>query len=517
VEQGTAKARYLELIPRRDPFLKRAREGAALTVPSLMPPEGFSTTSVLPQPFQGLGSRLVVNLASRLMTALFPAGRPFLRLGVSAQALLKAQMDSVPEDLERSMVLTERIITDETERRGWRQPTNTSLEHLIVTGNALEYLQPDNTIRIYRLDQFCVVRDPSGRLIEFVICDALDPNSLHGQLRDLHQSSVGYSQQQPSNGGVAGKSVDLYTWGRLTDDGRTWEVHQELTEELVPGTAGTYDDSVLPYLPLRWAGVAGEDYGRGKVEEHLPDLRTLDGLTMAMIDGAAMASRNITMIKPSAAAGINLRRKLNKAKNGDYVIGNPEDVQMLTFTNGSGLQITQVEIASLRQELSIAFLLGQSAIRNAERVTTVEVRMVAQELEAALGGVYSMLSHDMMARRVRRLIVQMQAEQELPPWPQGTIEPTILTGMEALGREAQVQNVVAAGQLVASMPPDGQDYIKWDVLLKKGFNGLNLSDAVRTEEEAQQVRQQRSQMQAAQDAFPNVANTAAQAALNPPQ
>lgn len=513
--ENTAKERYTALQLRRNAYLLRARGNAKLTLPGLMPPEGFNGSLLLPQPYQGLGARLVVNLASRIMTALLPPGRSFFRLGVSAQALLKAQMESVPEDLDRAMVLSERIIIDESERRGWRAPTNTTLEHLIVTGNALEYVQPDNSIRVYRLDQFCVVRDPSGRVIEFVICDALDPNSLPPTLRDLNATAGGlYSQNTP---GYGGRAVELYTWGRLQDDGVTWMVHQELRDVIVPGSQGTYTDELLPFLALRWAAVAGEDYGRSKVEEHVADLTTLDGLTMAMIDGAAMASRNITMIKPNAAGGVNLRRKLTKARNGDYVIGNPEDVQMLNYTNGQGLQITQAEIASLRQELSVAFLYSQGATRQAERVTATEIRRDASDLEAALGGVYSMLSHDMMARRVRRLIIQMQANQELPPWPPGTIEPTILTGLEALAREAQVQNVVAAGQLVASMPPDGQDYVKWDVLLKKGFNGLNLSDAVRTEDEAQQVRQQRASMQAQQDAFPNVANTAAQAALNPTQ
>ncbi len=459
----------------------------------------------LPEPYQGLGSRLVVNLASRLMTALLPPGRSSFRLGVSAEALLASGQSAVPEDVEGALTLTERIITAEIERRSWRQPTNVTLQHLIVGGNALEQLLPDNTIRVYRIDQFRVVRDAAGKLIEFIICDPQDPEALSPNLDAVYQEDNG-----PSAGNTAYgvKTVDLYTWGVL--EGDTWTVHQELGEKVVAGTKGIYKDDRLPFFALRWNAVAGEDYGRGKVEEHLPDLRTLDGLTMALIDGAGMASRNITLIRPNAAGGVNLRRKITRAKNGDYVIGNPEDVNMLQFQNSAGLQITQAEVAALRQELSSAFLLGQGTTRDAERVTATEIRMNAQELEAALGGVYSMLSHDMMARRLDRLIIQMQARQQLPNWPEKAVEPTILTGLEALGREAQVQNVVTAIEVVRQLPPDIiADYIKWPVMLGKGFNGLNLSDAVNTEQEAAAIRQQRMQMQTAQDAITNAAGPAA--------
>lgn len=512
---ATARERYRHLAVARDHFLRRARECSALTIPTLIPPEGFHAGSILPEPNQGLGARLVVNLASRIMTALLPTGRNFFKLGVTPEALMQSGESAVPEDLEAAMSLTERLISVETERRHWRQPTTLSLQHLIVGGNALEYLQPDNTIRIYRLDQFVVVRDPSGREIEILIEEALDPASLTGPLRDLYDSLNDANQ----NNTPGAKRVSLFTWMRL--EGDRWQVHQELEEVQVEGSKGHYRLNELPYIPLRWSAVAGEDYGRSKVEEHLPDLRALDGLQMAMLQGAAMASRNITMIRPNATAGLNLRRKLTTALNGDYVIGNPEDVAMLQFTNNNGLQVTQVELNVLRQELAVAFLLSQGATRDAERVTATEINMVARELEGTLGGVFSMLSQEMMARRVRRLILQMQAAGKLPEWGEDQIEPTILTGLEALGREAQVGQVAQALQMLQPFQDMIQDYVKPEILLKKGLIGLNLADAIRTEQEAQKLRAEREQMmmaqQAAAAAAGPVAGAAAQAMLPPQQ
>jgi hypothetical protein len=501
----SAKARYTTLKLLREPFLKRARDCSALTIPTLIPPEGFNHTSTLVEPNQGLGARLVVNLASRVMNALLPSGRNYLILGVSPEALLSAGENAVPEDLQIAMSLTERLIQQETERRNWRQPTFISLQHLIVAGNILEYLQPDNSIRNYRLDQYVVVRDPSGQEIEIIVEEALDPVSLTGQLREIYESTNNTIELAAGT-----KRVCLYTWLRLIDG--EWQVHQELEEQPVPGTEGTYSVELCPYVPLRWSIVTGESYGRSKVEEHLPDLRALDELQRAMLEGAAMASRNITMIRPNAAAGVNLRRNLAKAKNGDYVVGNPEDVLMLQFQNNAGLQITQMELNVLRQELGAAFLLAQSMTRQAERVTATEIRMMAQELEGIVGGVYPMLSQDMMARRTRRLIFQMQVNGQLPEWPEGTIEPTILTGLEALGRESQVGFVAQALQMMQGYPESAQDYVKWDILLKKGFNGLNLADAVRTEAEAEAVRQQRMEQMMAQQAMAQAAGPIANAA-----
>jgi hypothetical protein len=448
----------------------------------------------------------VVTLASRVMVALLPPGRSSFMLGVSAKALLDAGQESVDEDLTRAMVLTERIINAEIERKSWRAPTNTTLQQLIVAGNAMEQLLPDNTIRVYRLDQYVVCRSPSGKMVEFIIADHLDPNSLPDELKALYP-------EQPANGTpYNSKGICLYTWGRLEANGK-WRVHQELEESVVPDSEGTYDDRALPFFALRWTAVAGEDYGRSKVEEHLPDLRTFDGLRMSIRDGAAMASRNITLVRPNAAAGMNLLRKLKRATNGDIVIGNPDDVQMLQFTNNNGLQITQVELEALRQELSAAFLATQGATRDAERVTATEIRMVAQEIEGVLGGTYSMLSQDMQAKRINRLIIQMQANGQLPEWPEDTIEPTILTGLEALGRENEVSNVAMAKEILNGLPEGVMDYVKWEKLLKKGFNGLDLSDAVRTDDEVMQRREQEAQMQMVQDGVAKAAAPVAAAAV----
>lgn len=482
----TAKERYERLKPRRDAFLRRARRYAELTLPGLMPADGFSSTEDLPEPYQGLGARAVNNLASRLMIAMYPPGMPSFKLDVPADVRIRNQKLTLDKDTEQGLALAEQLIASEIERKQWRFPTYLELQYLIVTGNALEQLLPDNRIRVFRLDQYVVVRDGTGEEKEIIVEEAIPPANLSDRLRPLVSVEDGNNAQR----------VHLYTWARRNTKTGEWEIHQELDGNEVPKSRGKY--KISPFRALRWNGVIGEDYGRGKVEEHFPDFKALDGLKKAILDGSAMAARNIILIRPNAAGGLNLRRKIAKADNGEMITGNPEDVQFLQYTNASGLQVAQQEIQALLSDLSAAFMMNSAWRRDAERVTATELRMMSEELEGTLGGVYSMLATELQAHRLSRMILQMQSRNELPQWPQGMVSPTILTGLEALGREQDVQRVTTALQAIAALPTEAHDYVKMDMILGKLFNGLGLPDAVRTQQEVQQIQQQRMMTEAIQ-------------------
>lgn len=484
----SAKERYNDLALRRDPFLERARDSAALTLPSLLPPEGHSYTQSLPEPYQGMGARCVVNLASRLLTALLPPGQTFFKLVIPNEILIQSGQLSPNADVERGFALAEKLIMSEIDRLNWRTATNLSIQLQIVTGNALEYLGPDNQLRVYRLDQYVIERDLTGAVKEIIIHQKIPPDI--SPVKTEVRSDMGH------------EFVDMFTWIQRNKRGQ-FEVHQEIDDKIVPKSKGVYEKS--PFIPLRWSLVPGEDYGRGKVEEHFPDLQALDGMAKALLDGSAMAARHIYMVRPNAA-GANLRRRIAEANNGEVVVGNLEDVNMLQFTNVTGLQIASEEVRRLTEVLASAFLLNSGLRRDAERVTATELRMMAEELEGTLGGVYSMMSQEMQRARLERLIIQMIEQEQLPPFEADLIEPQITTGLEALGREQDVNRVQAAAQIVQMLGPEmSLDYVKMPDLLTKAFNGLGLPQVVRSEQEAQQIRQQRQMAQAAQQMGPQLA------------
>ena len=495
----TLKDRYDRYAIRRQPFLDRARQFASLTIPSLLPPVGHRYTSNMPDPYQSFGARAVTSLAARLMTALLPPGSSFFRLKVPASALLKSNTLFPPPEVEKGLVLSEKLINSEVESRNWRQPTSLSLQLLIVTGNALEQVMPDNSIRVFRLDQYVVQRDHAGNVLEIIIEEKLAYDALPKDAQAL----VG-----PKKSDAGQDDVSLFTSYKKKGDG--YEARQEIEGKVVPKSQGTY--KTLPVLALRWGIVPSESYGRGKIEEHWGDISALEGLTKSLLDGAAMAARHITMVRPNAAGG-NLRQRIAKANNGDVLSGNPEDVTMLQFSNVAGLQIAQQEIQRLTQSLSYAFLMVGDLRRDAERVTATELRMLAEELEGALGGVYSLLAQEMQSARLRRLILQMQAQKQLPEWDGAMVDTQITTGLEALGREQDVMRVQQAGQLLQAFGEVGVKYANMPNLLNKAFNGLGLADCVRSEAEVQQQEQQQMASQAMMGVAGDTLSAAGQAAV----
>lgn len=476
--QKTAKARYEQLVPRRESYLQRARQCASLTLPSLMPPLGWNGSQPLPVPYQGLGARGVVNLASRLMMTLLPPGQRFFRLEVPTKTLIEAGLDEPDAEITNQLVKAEQLIQSYIQSIGWRQQTNLSCQLLAVTGNVCEFMGDDGRIRLFRLDQYVVERDVAGNLLEFVLQQKVHPTMLPEAARQM--TSV--KSEDPN------AEVEVYTWVKRMPNGR-YGVKQEIEGTEIPGSRGVRDKS--PFNPLRWNHVPGDDYGRGKVEEHLADLTALDVLTKSILDGADMASKNITRISPDAPNYKALERKLKEAKNGDVLVAGPDDVGYLQFNNIAGLQTVSAEVARLTQELGRAFMMTSGIQRDAERVTATELRMAAEELEGTLGGVYSMLSDEMQRNRIENLIGIMQNNGALPAFDEDMVQPVITTGLEALGRERDVVKITQALQYIPMIPPEETINIDFNDLVRNLFTALDLPGSVRPKEQVDQMRQQR--------------------------
>ena len=174
---------------------------------------------------------------------------------------------------------------------------------------------------------------------------------------------------------------------------------------------------------------------------------------------------------------------------------------MKQFANQSGLKIAGDAIVAIKQELAAAFLLNSSARRDAERVTKFELRKMIEEIEQVLGGVFTSLQGDLQDARLERLIFQMQSNEQLPPFPKELVEPTVLTGLEAIGRERDAERGITALDITQNMSPEQQDFIKTDVVLGKVFNGLGIADAIRTQAEVDEIQQRRIEQQAQADAM----------------
>lgn len=484
----TAKARYEQLRSERQPYLQRAQHNATLTIPSAMPLDGQGAKSHLVEPYQGFGSWAVTHLSSRVSNALLPASRPFVRLSLPPEALMEQDGENNP-DIERGLAISEKLIQQEIENKRWRTATVPMLLQLVIAGNVAERMNADNTLRAYKLDQYVVRLDNNGDPLEFIIEEIFDAQQVR---EDLGKGVVG-------SGVDPDEKVSVFTWGRRTmKKGKpVYKIAQYVDEEVneVPGSSEEYRADLLPYIFHRWQWNPGEDYGRAKVSDHAGDLRTLEVLTKDAIEMAAMAGRHFIMVRPGAG-GFGLKSQISKAVNGDVVVGNPDDVDTKAFVQGQGYQIVANHIQSITQTLSRGFLLLTSGQRDAERVTATEIERDIDELESALGGVFSTLSQNMLLQRTKVLIANMQQGGKLPAWEDGAIEPVILTGLEALSRQRDVAQAQNAAQIINMFGPQALDAIKLPTVLQRAFIGLGMADAVRTQEEMNQEQQRQAELRA---------------------
>jgi hypothetical protein len=266
----------------------------------------------------------------------------------------------------------------------------------------------------------------------------------------------------------------------------------------------------MPYLALRLTKIDGEDYGRGYIEEYLGDLVSLEGLSQTLLEGSAVIAKVITMVNPNGVTNI---RDVVSAENGDVVSGNVEDVQMLQAEKRADLSVAQSQVQELTQRLAFAFLMNTAIQRQGERVTAEEIRYMAQELEDGLGGMYSLLAHEFQLPIVYIFEKRMEKKRKMPPLPEDIAGPSIVTGIDALGRGQDLRNLdgFLTGLGQAFGPEVLGRYIKLGEVIKRrgAALGIDMHNLVLSEEEVAQNEQQAQMMAMATNLGPDALKASA--------
>ncbi|AXH71648.1 head-to-tail joining protein [Pelagibacter phage HTVC031P] len=487
--QQSAKERYETLKQHREHFLDRGQECSELTIPSLLPPDGFHSSTDLYNPFQSVGARGVNNLASKLLLLLLPPNSPFFRLSIAGDAKKDLdQQKEIKSEVEKSLATIEREVSSKIEQLALRVSVFEALKHLIVAGNVLTYLPKKGTMRVFPLTNFVCKRDASGNIIEIVIEETIHPTYLDGDTLDRISQFEDYKPDE---------ECDLYTHIYKLND-KEFYTCQEVKGIKIESSQGTYPIDSLPYQALRMVRVDNEDYGRGYVEEFLGDLKSLEGLSQALVESAAASSKVVFMVRPNS---VTRKKDLANTRNGDIITGSADDVAVLQAQKQYDLQVVERSIAKLEERLSYAFLLNTAIQRDAERVTAQEIRYMAQQLETAMGGIYSLLSQEFQLPLVTILMKRMSQANEIPSLPKNSVKPTIITGVEALGRGNDLQKLrefVAEIANLAQVNPAIVQSINTQDLIKRIATGLGIDTEglVKSDEElAQEQAAQEDAMQ----------------------
>ena len=484
-DEGVVKSKYTKYLTDRDNYLRRGREASLFTIPTLLPQEGFESSSEITTPFQSIGAEGVNNLSSKLLMSLLPPNAPFFRLVVD-NSELEAMLAEKRSEAEKGLAKIERLVMQEIEVRGLRVPVAEALKQLIVTGNVLLYLPPKEQIRVFRLDRYVVKRDSMGNVLEIITKESLSPLSLPERAKDLIADP---DTDTPT------KNHDLYTCIKWT--GRNWMVHQEINGGIVPGSEGSFPKNKCPYLALRFTSMDGEDYGRGYVEEYLGDLKSLESLTQSIVEGSAAAAKVLFLVRPNGTTRV---KTLAESPNGAIVTGDDNDVSSLQLGKSQDFNVAQQTIQMLQTRLSRVFLMNSSIRRDAERVTAQEIRIAHQELEIALGGVYAVLSQEFQLPLVELLMSKMQKENKIPKLPDEGLKPLIVTGVEALGRGEDMNKLGIFMQQLSPLGPEVLKEINVDdyIIRLAGSLGIDTEGLVKSPEEkkleAEELEAQQAQM-----------------------
>lgn len=502
----TARARYEQLKSEREPFLRRARECAELTIPYLMPPEGSDGSTDLPTPFQSVGARGVTNLTAKLLLVLFPPGSAFFRLDIVQRLLDKIADEKAKGEFTAALSKIENEVRSRMEQKGTRTQLTEAIEQLVNSGNYLLQVLPDCGLKGHTLDHYVVKRDLSGNVAEIVAMESLSRQTAPPEVKALVETEP--TDKQDSMGA---DRVDIYTW--IKRSGKSWQIHQEVCGKQIPDSFSTQPLEKGAWIPLRWSAKAGEDYGRGFCEKHLGDLKSCDRLNRAILDFAAGASKVLLMVKPG---GVTERKKVARAKNLEVIEGDARDLTFLQMEKFADFRVVKETKDQVEKRLEQAFLLLSGSQRDAERVTAEEIRLLAQELEAALGGTYSVLAQELQRPLVVRVLHQMQVSNDLPQLPDKAIVPQIVTGIAGLGRSSDLQRLDAllagVGEIFGQAAV--AEYASPGEYMKRRAAALSVDTAglVRSEEEVQQSRAQAAQQDLAAKLAPKGMEMAAQAA-----
>ena len=487
----TAKTRYDELCSERTQFLDEARQASELTLPYLIRghEESYIGMKQLKTPWQSVGAKGVVTLASKLMLALLPPQTSFFKLQLDDSQIGDEFGPEIRSELDLSFAKVERTILESIAASDDRVAVHQALQHLVVAGNALVFMGKDG-LKVFPLNRYVVERDGNGNVLEIVTKERISKKLLADELPEYEEPLNEDSNFRPDE-------CDVYTHVRRDNNRVVW--HQEVHGKVLPKSISKAPIEANPWLPLRFNTVDGEAYGRGRVGQFIGDLKSLEALSQALVEGSAAAAKVVFVVSPSSTTK---PATLASAGNGAIVAGRPDDIGVIqvgkTADFGTAFQMTQV----YERRLSEAFLILNP--RNAERVTAEEVRMTQLELEQQLGGLFSLLTVEFLVPYLNRKLSVAQKKTEIPRIPKGIVKPTIVAGINSLGRGQDALSLAQFLQTIAqTMGPEAiAQYINPPEVVKRlaaaqGIDVLNLVKSMQEIQGEQQAAQQMQQQQMA--------------------
>jgi len=483
----SAKERYDYLSSDRSQFLKEAENAADLTLPYLIRGQDESTKGMknLKTPWQSVGAKGVVALASKLSLALLPPQSSFFKLQLDESQLGEEFPPEIRSELDLSFAKIERTILDAIAASEDRVIVHQALQHLVVAGNALIFMGKAG-LKLFPLNRYTIDRDGNGNVIEIVTRESINKKEIEKYLpKDFHTSAMDTSVNA-DYADTEDNECDIYTHVKRDNNRYIW--HQEVYGFTLEDSKSKAPIDANPWIPLRFNTVDGEAYGRGRVGQFIGDLKSLEALSQALVEGSAAAAKVVFVVSPSSTTK---PQTLATAGNGAIVQGRPDDIGVVQVGKTADFQTAYQLMSQLETRLNEAFLI--LSVRDSERTTAQEVQMTQMELEQQLGGLFGLLTAEFLVPYLNRKLNTFQKTGEIPRIPKGMVKPIIVAGINALGRGQDVQALGSFLTTIAqTMGPEAiAKYINPEEVIKRlaAAQGIDVLNLVRSMQEVQQEEQ----------------------------
>jgi len=473
----------------RQPMLQRLEGYASLTIPRLMEPLGADEqNSTVNRDHQSVGAQGVNHLANRVMLTMFAPSRPFIRLAPGDADKAKLIEQGIPEeDMEEALFEGEMRAVRELDNRPVRPTLHETILHLVALGNALLHLPRKGEAAVYGLRDYVVRRDRSGKWRQIILYREHD-------FRDLEPDLQEYLQAQTRNRYLPETRCRLYTLIERQGDRVVECLYVDETYVELAAYMGDVHEDDSEWHPEVWNLRSGAHYGTGHVEDFSGDLAALSLLSKAQIEAAIRASEFRWLLRPGAQTTAD---DMEKSSNGAVLPGEKDDLALLHASTGNSLQSVQTVAEQYVRRIGYGFLLNAAVTRDAERVTTEEIRQQAMELETSMGGVYSRLAGTFQLAVARWLlrVVDINIKNT-------KLQLRIITGLDALSRNGDLAALRGALADIAALQNLGNatGELNLGAVIKAIFMGWGVRPKafLKTPEQKQQDQQAAEQAQARQ-------------------
>ena len=431
----------------RNEFLDRAKRYATLTLPYLMSEAGEQSGSQ--NGWQGVGAQATNHLANKLAQVLFPPQRSFFRIDLTEKGEASIQEAGYKKtELASLFAVVENQAMKNLEARQFRPAMVEAFKQLLVAGTTMLFKPKTGSIQAIPMHHFVISRDTNGDILDIILLQEKALRTFDAATRADIEIARGAQKCKPD------EEIKLYTHATLDADGM-WIVRQS-ADDIPVGSESRVSVERLPFIVVTWKRAYGEAWGRPLCEDYSGDLFVIQFLSEAVARGAALMADIKYLIRPGAQTDVE---HFVNSGTGEVITGVADDIHIVQLGKYADLTPVSAVLEEYRRRIGVVFMMESLVRRDAERVTAVEIQRDALELEQSLGGAYSLFATTMQAP------IAMWALQETKSsFTKDKFDPVIITGIEALGRMAELDKLAQFSQfmgLPAQWPEAAQGALDW--------------------------------------------------------